>query len=357
MPAARVGTTPCQFSPEELGDGRVLSRRGTARRARWWAAVWATLALVTATLTVVTAAQAQPIGPVEDQLDARAAALIDAESGAVLYADRPFDRLPPASLTKLVTALVAQERWSLDRRVEPRRDYAVEPIVIGIGSGDSLSLEDALYGLLLNSGNDAGMAIAESVGEGSIPRFVGWMNELARRLGLAETQFLNPHGLDQAGHVSSAYDMAIIGRAVMRDPVLSRIVGERRRVVEGPPRWLFQSTNRLLGSYPGADGVKTGYDTLAGPCLVGTAARDGRRAIAVVLNSSRPASDTAVLLDAAFADLSWGHGAPPQPDDPALAVRRPPVGALRADLDGGVDGAPRSVSRAVRAAEAVSSRR
>ena len=278
---------------------------------------------------------------------ARAAAVIDAGSGALLSADRPFDELPPASLTKMVTALVALERGTLDQRVEPTRDYPVVAVLIGIGLGDSLRLEDALYGLLLNSGNDAALAIAESVGGGSVPRFVEWMNELTRRMGLTHTRFRNPHGLDEDGHVSSAYDMAVIGRALMRQPVLARIVAERRRLLEGPPRWLFVNTNPLLGSYDGADGIKTGYDDLAGRCFAATATRDGRRAIAVVLNSERYARDAATLLDAAFAERGWGRA--PEVVRPATAAESSPrAGALRAGLGDLGEGQPRSVFRMAR---------
>ena len=273
---------------------------------------------------------------------ARAAAVIDGDSGALLYAHRAFDELPPASLTKMVTALVALERGRLDQRVEPSREYPVVPVLIGIGPGDSLRLEDALYGLLLSSGNDAAMAIAESVGGGSIGRFVEWMNEFNRRMGLTHTRFLNPHGLDQDGHVSSAYDMAVIGRAVMRQPVLARIVGERRRLVEGPPPWLFVNTNPLLGSHPGVDGIKTGFDDLAGRCLAATATRDGRRAVAVVLNSERYARDAAALLEAAF-EQQWGGTSPP------AGVGAPPPGLLRAAVSELDPAQPRSVSRMARA--------
>ena len=286
----------------------------------------------------------QTAGSTDIRVSARAAVTIDASSGAVLFSHNPFDELPPASLTKMVTALVALERGTLDQPIEPRHDFDVEPIVIGIGAGDSLRLEDALYGLLLNSGNDVGLAIAESVGRGSVARFVGWMNEVPRRLGLSHTRFANPHGLDEPGHVSSAYDMAVIGRALMQEPVLARIVGERRRVVDGPPRWLFQTTNPLLGTYAGADGIKTGYDILAGRCLVGTAAREGRRAIAVVLNSDRYAADVATLLDAAFADPNWGRSPDRRSELP---------GIVRADLEGTAT----SVSRALSVAAAGSSAR
>jgi serine-type D-Ala-D-Ala carboxypeptidase (penicillin-binding protein 5/6) len=310
----------------------------------WGLLVWIGLWLVGSSGKIAWAVPVDQQGPTV-KTAARAAVVIDDSTGAVLYGDRPFDELPPASLTKMVTALVALERGDLDQRVEPQGDYDVEPILIGIGVGDSLRLEDALYGLLLNSGNDAGSAIAESVGQGSIPRFVGWMNQFVRRLGLSHTHFLNPHGLDQSGHVSSAYDMAIIGRALMRQPILARIVGERRRVIEGPPRWLFQTTNPLLGSYPGADGIKTGYDTLAGRCLAATAVRDGRRAIAVVLNSDRYVRDTAALLDAAFEDFSGLS----QPDSSASARSvRVPVGVLRVDLDSVGAAEKRSVFRVLR---------
>jgi D-alanyl-D-alanine carboxypeptidase len=142
----------------------------------------------------------------------------------------------------MVTALVAVERASLDLVVRPTRPYDVVPVVIGLEPGDTLVMGDLLFGLLLNSGNDAAVAVAETVGDGSTERFVGWMNELAARLGLQHTHFRNPHGLDQDGHVSSAYDMAVIGRALMRQPTLAAVVGQGRHEVEGPPRWVFRST-------------------------------------------------------------------------------------------------------------------
>jgi D-alanyl-D-alanine carboxypeptidase len=241
----------------------------------------------------------------------------------------------------MVTALVAVERAPLDRLVRPTRPYNVIPVVIGLEPGDSLTLEEALYGLMLNSGNDAALAIAETAADGSTERFVGWMNDLARRLGLQHSQFRNPHGLDQDGHLASAYDMAIIGRALMRQPVLAQIVGQQRHVVEGPPRWVFRSTNPLLGIYDGADGIKTGFDDNAGRCLIVTAQRDGRRAIAVVMNSPATGDEAASLLDYAFKDAAWGSLKAGSPTTMRVGSR---VAMLRADLDG--DGAPKSVVRA-----------
>lgn len=277
---------------------------------------------------------------------ARGAIVVDASTGAILYERDARVERAPASLTKMVTALVALERAPLDRLVRTTHPYDVVPVVIGLEPGDALTLEQALYGLLLNSGNDAAVAIAETVGDGSADRFVGWMNDLAARLGLAHSRFKNPHGLDQDGHVSSAYDMAIIGRALMQQPVLAHIVGEGRFVVDGPPRWVFRSSNPLLGIYDGVDGIKTGFDDLAGRCLVATAQRGDRRAIAVVLNSQNTAEDAASLLDYAFADADWGPRAAPS----APAVGPQPLAMLRADLSAPGDGLPPTLARASQAA-------
>ena len=290
---------------------------------------------------------------VPEAVSARAVAVIDASTGALLYARRPFDELPPASLTKMVTALVALERATPEHLVRATRTYDVVPTVIGIEPGDELRLEDALYGLMLNSGNDVALAIAESVADGSVARFVGWMNELTRRLGLDRTHFANPHGLDEPDHLSTAYDMAVIGRALMRHPLLARIVGEQRRVVEGPPLWAFRNSNPILGSVPGADGIKTGYEDRAGRCLAATAVREGRRVVAVVLNSEGTAKDAGAVLEAAFDRADWGPRRPAA-GRAAWVMAGPAPASLRADLDGAF-GAPPSVFRAARLVRAEAS--
>lgn len=325
---------------------RRLSRRRAAVRLAAGAAGLAVLGWPSGTW----AAQSAETPEAPASVTARAVAAIDASSGALLYARRPFDALPPASLTKMVTALVALERAPLDHLVRATRVYDVVPTIIGIEPGDTLRLEDALYGLMLDSGNDAALAIAESVADGSVARFVGWMNELVRRLGLERTHFANPHGLDEPDHLSSAYDMAVIGRTLMRQPILARIVGEERRLIEGPPRWAFRNTNPILGIVPGADGIKTGYEDRAGRCLAATAVRDGRRVVAVVLNSEGTAKDAGTVLEAAFARADWG----PREEasrKPAGGAPAPALAALRADLDGAPD-APRSAFRAARLARA-----
>src|SRR4051812_22586791 len=202
--------------------------------------------LATAGIVAAVVVEGRPVPVHAESADepaplSRAAIVVDAATGEILYARDATEELHPASLTKMVTALVAVERAPLDRLVRPTHDFDVTPVLIGIGLGDSLPLRDVLYGLLLNSGNDAALAVAETVGDGSVDRFVGWMNEAAKGLALEHTRFKNPHGLDTDGHVSSAYDMAVIGRAVMRQPVLAGIVRTPRHVVDGPPRWVFQS--------------------------------------------------------------------------------------------------------------------
>lgn len=289
---------------------------------------------------VTWAAEERPPAP-----GARSAIVVDAETGAVLYERNARAEYAPASLTKMVTALVAIERAPLDRPVRALRPYEVVPVLIGLEPGDELRLEDAVAGLLIESGNDVALAIAEAVGDGSAERFVGWMNELAGRLGLKNTRFKNPHGLDQDGHVSSAYDMAVIGRALMRDPVLARLVAERRHEVVGPPRWVFRTRNPLLGVYPGVDGIKTGFDDLAGLCLVATAVQGDRRAIAVVMSSQRHGDDAASLLDHAFSDARWGPERAGRRATPTGAGR---VAMLRADVVATGERGPSSVSRAGR---------
>jgi D-alanyl-D-alanine carboxypeptidase (penicillin-binding protein 5/6) len=320
-------------------------RQGTSAQLVWLVSGVLTLALMSCLFWQPVSAQERP-APASR---ARAAIVVDAETGAVLYERNARAELAPASLTKMVTALVAVERAPLDRVVRPTHPFEVVPVVIGLEPGDTLTLEHALYGLMLNSGNDAALAIAETAGDGSTEKFVGWMNDLARRLGLQHTHFKNPHGLDQDGHLASAYDMAIIGRALMRQPVLSQIVGQARHVVEGPPRWVFRSTNPLLGIYTGVDGIKTGYDDNAGRCLVASAERDGRRAIAVVMNSPAYGDEAASLLDYAFSDPKWG---PLKQPEAARTTEPRRVAMLRADL--GSDGAPQSIMQASQLTAAMS---
>jgi len=294
--------------------------------------VCAVLAMLVPLASPVAAEDGPPPAP-----GARAAIVVDAATGTVLYQRNAQTPMHPASLTKMMTALVAVERAPLDRIVRVTHPIVVTPILIGLEPGDEIPLQEAIYGLLLNSGNDAALAIAESVGDGSVERFVGWMNETAARLGLQESHFENPHGLDAEEHLTSAYDMAIIGRALMLNPTLAKVVGTDRHVYEGAFSWTFRTRNPLMGHYDGVDGIKTGFDDLAGLCLVATASRDGRRAIAVVMNSTGFGADAASLLDYAFADKRWGPVAALPRSSARVGSR---LAILRADRSGGDDGGP-----------------
>jgi serine-type D-Ala-D-Ala carboxypeptidase (penicillin-binding protein 5/6) len=233
-----------------------------------------------------------------------AAVVMDAGSGAIVHAENPHTRRAPASTTKMLTALVALRHADLDEVVVAGRGVLVEPSIIGLEPGDELTVEQLLYGLLLNSGNDAALALAEHIG-GSVEGFAAMMNAEAKKLGMANSHFVNPHGLDAEDHYSTAYDLALLARTALRHPLFARIVSTREYQISGPVRWTFRSTNRLLASYPGADGIKTGYTDDAGRCLAFSATRDGRRAISVVLGSSDQWSQSRALLDYFFATYSW----------------------------------------------------
>lgn len=238
------------------------------------------------------------------EIQGKAAILIDEGSGRVLYqknADRPMS---PASLTKIMTALLVVEDNQIDRKVRiSKRAAETGESSIWLEAGETLSRRELLYALMLNSANDAAVALAESV-SGTQEKFVQKMNIRARQLGLKNTHFCNPHGLEAPGHYTTAFDLAFLTRQAMANPLFQRVVATREMVIPwtGHPwnRLLFNK-NRLLYRYSGAIGVKTGYTKKAGNCLVGAAQRGPLKLIAVVLNSSQVYEDTKKLLDYAFA--------------------------------------------------------
>jgi hypothetical protein len=239
---------------------------------------------------------------------AEAAIIVDGESGAVLYAKSAHTRLAQASTTKIMTAIVAIENGRLDDRVTVDVDsgqlyLTTESTVMGLMPGQTVTLETLLYGLMLSSGNDAAIAIAKHVA-GSEAKFVDMMNAKAKVLGLRDTQFKNPHGLDADGHYSSAYDLAQLARYGMANPTFFSLSSTRHWNADGFDLW---NLNKLLPVYAGADGVKPGFTDAAGRCLVGSAVRDNRRVIVTVLRSDDTTSDSKALLDA-FDSFRWGAG-------------------------------------------------
>lgn len=227
------------------------------------------------------------------EVGAKGAVLMDAGNGQLLYQKNAHAPLYPASTTKVLTAIVALESCRLEEVVTvPREAVGVEGTAIGLQEGERLTLEDLLYALLLSSANDAAVAIAHHVA-GSTEAFASLMNEKARQIGASESHFTNPHGLPDPAHYVSAYDMALIARYAMQDPVFRKIVNTQVRQIsrpladrsKGTPQEHLWNHNRLLSLYNGCIGIKTGYTTQAGQCLVGAARRGDRELLVVLLGS------------------------------------------------------------------------
>lgn len=250
--------------------------------------------------------QAGPAPGDAPAVSARAAVLMDAATGQVLFAKNASERLPMASTTKIMTALVALERGRLDDVVTVSRAATlVDGSRVYLDAGEQATLRDLLYALLLESGNDAAIAIAEHVG-GSVEGFVALMNARARELGAADTLFADPHGLSARGHYTTARDLAAITREALRNPVFAAIVATKEYQMPWPAknsvRRLYNH-NKLLWREGDVTGVKTGYIPESGPCLVVSARRGEQALIAVLLNGPSAAEvyrDARRLLDFGF---------------------------------------------------------
>ena len=237
-------------------------------------------------------------------VNARGAVLLEAETGEVIFGQNQHARLPMASTTKIMTALVALESLPVDTEIRiTAPSVGVEGSSIYLTEGETLTLEQLLYALLLESANDAATAIAMAV-SGSVESFAEKMNRRAADLGLTDTNFVNPHGLDAEGHYTTAYELALITREALRNPVFREICSTRRKTIplrgeEGVR--LLLNHNRLLSTYEGCIGGKTGYTKKTGRCLVSAAERDGVTLIAVTLSAPDDWRDHASMLDYGFA--------------------------------------------------------
>ncbi len=236
----------------------------------------------------------------------RSGLLFDLDTGAVLWRHDPNRVLPIASLTKMMTALVVVERAPPDAKVRVTKE-ALAYKGSGVGllpKGKRVKLETLLNGLLLPSGNDAAIALAQRV-SGTVAGFVARMNERAVDLGLTCTRFSSPDGFVDAGNHSCAIDLAQMARAVLDAPRLARIVKRRRAVmpfpVKGGRLYLFNNNPLLRTGYPGTIGIKTGYTDAAGRCLVAAARRNGHRLGVVLLHSPDPGKQAKQLLNRGFA--------------------------------------------------------
>ena len=248
------------------------------------------------------------------QVTAPAAILAGGDTDQPLAEKNAHERLAMASTTKIMTALLVLERANLHDAVTVSPTALVGGSSMGLQAGEVVTVEDLLWGLLLQSGNDAAVALAEHVA-GSEADFVTLMNERAVQLGLVDTHFANPHGLDAPEHASSAYDLWLLAEATMKFPMFQEIVASRSHVAAG--RTLL-NINELLDRYPGADGVKTGTTQAAGQSLVASVTRGGHRSLAVVLGSQDRYADAEAIFDHYFSNYRWASG--PLPVGPASWV-------------------------------------
>ena len=230
-------------------------------------------------------------------LSAEKAILLDATTGRVIYEKNADTKSLIASTTKIMTALVVCEHCNvLDRMRIPKEAVGIEGSSMYLREGEIITLQDLLYGLMLHSGNDAAVALAIYCG-GTVEGFAELMNDKARALGLRNTHFVNPNGLDAPDHYSTARDLAVLAAYAMRNPIFAKTVSTR--TVRAGERHLTNH-NKLLWRVDGANGVKTGYTKAAGRILVSGAARDGRQLIAVTINAPNDWEDHANLLADGF---------------------------------------------------------
>lgn len=239
---------------------------------------------------------------------AEAAVLIEAETGRILVAHNENKRLHPASTTKMVTLLTTLKKQGtrLDElaTISP---YAtsMEESNLGVRTTDQLPLQAVAEGMMVASGNDAAVVVAENV-SGSVYRFALAMNEVAKAAGATNSHFLNPHGLTEVGHYSTALDLAKIAAYGMRIPMFRDFVGDDFYKVpyeNRKPQWVRTTNHFIRSQYRGANGLKTGYTEAAGECLIASATRDGHTLIVVLLNDDNRWVDAPALLDYGFAVL------------------------------------------------------
>jgi len=244
---------------------------------------------------------------IEPQSSGKAAVLMDGGSGRILYEKNSHEKLPIASTTKIMTAIVALENGNLNDVVSiPPEASGVEGSSVWLSPGENHSLKDLLYALMLRSGNDAATAIAIHIG-GSVEGFVNMMNNTAKKIGANNTHFVNPHGLHDDNHYSTAYDLALIASYALKNPIFEEIVSTKYYTMpwEGH-EWdrTLKNKNKILWTYEGANGVKTGFTKKAGRCFVGAAKRNGMQLVAVVLDCGPMFEESTSLMDYGFEHYS-----------------------------------------------------
>lgn len=230
-------------------------------------------------------------------ISAHSGILMDGATGRVMFEKMPDKQSLIASTTKIMTALVVCEQCNvLDRMKIPKEAVGIEGSSMYLKEGEILTIQDLLYGLMLRSGNDAAVALAIYCA-GTVEGFAELMNDKARMLGLENTHFVNPNGLDAPGHYSTARDLAILACYAMENPIFAQTVSTKSVTIGDR---VLKNHNKLLWQVEGADGVKTGFTKAAGRILVSSATREGRRLVAVTINAPNDWQDHKSLLEEGF---------------------------------------------------------
>lgn len=243
--------------------------------------------------------------PQDIPVSTKSSVILDYNTGELLFAQNEHGKLPPASITKVLTAVVVLENMKTDKLCTISQEAAdTEPYKIVMKAGEQISVEDLLYGMMMLSANDAAVALADCY-DGGKEAFIAKMNERVELLGLTDSHFVTPNGLDDPAHLTSAYDMAAItAYAIKTQPTFLDYMGRKDDYTVGATEHndshYFYSLSTLLKTYKGMDGAKTGFTYEAGNTYIGTAIRDGRRIIIVYFGANSTSYDAELLLDQGF---------------------------------------------------------
>lgn len=241
------------------------------------------------------------------RLTAKSVFVKDLGTGTVLYQSNAHDQVPIASTTKIMTALVANEYYQQNSVLIASEGARIAGSTVGLKPGEQLSFRSLLYGMLLNSGNDAAFTIAENY-PGKVPGFIEAMNKKATDLGLINTHFENPAGFDSPNHFSSAFDLDKIAEAAVAQPELAKIFSTKQTEIfslDKMEEHKLVNLNRLLTDVPGVLGIKTGYTDIAKENLVGLVERNGHEVLTVVLGSDDRFGETTSLIEWVYQNFSW----------------------------------------------------
>lgn len=240
---------------------------------------------------------------------AKGMCVIEKDSGRVLYSKNKDEKLPMASTTKVATAITVLENCdNLDETITVNdKAVGVEGTSIYLRKDEEIKVIDLLYGLMLRSGNDAATALACHVGE-TIEGFANMMNEMAKSVGANNTNFANPHGLDNPNHYTTAYDLSLITAHALNNPIFAKIVSTKNYVIEATnksDKKYLSNKNKLLSSLEGCCGVKTGFTSKAGRCLVSASKRNDCTIVCVVLNCAPMFEESSALINSAFSEFEY----------------------------------------------------